>query len=94
MAHLPQHKEGCTMRIRIYTCCEKKLIGEYNVKSVFEPSFYHRNVPYISGRRCAKILNELYPHYKVEKEQLVFEKVETGFTLIQYLHRSGTLINL
>ena len=44
------------MRIRIYTCCEKKLIGEYNVKSVFEPSFYHRNVPYISGRRCAKIL--------------------------------------
>ena len=82
------------MRIRIYTCCEKKLIGEYNVKSVFEPSFYHRNVPYISGRRCAKILNELYSHYKVEKEMLLFEKVETGFILSQYLHRSGTLINL
>ena len=82
------------LRVRIYTCCKKKLIGEYNVRSVFEPSFYHRNVPYISGRRCAKILNELCPYYKIEKEMVVFEEVKTGFTLSQYLHRSGTLINL
>lgn len=79
-------------KVRIYTIGKTKLIAELNVKNTYESSFYFSPMPTISGRRCTKILNELYPHYKADDVQLVFEWVDSGFTWVQGLYRDGTIL--
>ena len=81
------------MRIRIYKISNKELIGEYNLRSTFEGTFYHRNMPTISAKRCKKILDSVCPHMKIESEMFVLENVKTGHTGIQSIYRNGTIIN-
>lgn len=81
------------MKIAIYTIGKKKLIGTYNVKKVYDSSFYHRNMLTLSAKRCSEILNAISPNYKIESELLVFENVETGYTGTQKVYRNGTILN-
>lgn len=81
------------MKIKIFTVGKKKLVGEYNVRSVYEGSFYHRNMPVLSARRCREILNTVYPNFKAESALFVIENVETGYTGSQNIYRKGTVLN-
>ena len=81
------------MRIRIYTVGKKEFIGEYRVKSVYESTFYHKNMPILSAKSCREILNKVYPHFKADKELFVFENVDTGYTGVQHIYRRGTILN-
>lgn len=81
------------MKINIYTIGKQKLIGTYNVKSVYDSSFYFRNMPTLSAKRCREILNIVSPNYKSSSETLVFENVETGYIGVQTIHRNGTILN-
>ena len=81
------------MTVNIYTIGKKKLIGTYNVRNIYESSFYFRNMPTLSTKRCKEILNSISPNFKIESDTLVFENVETGYTGIQNLHRNGTILN-
>jgi hypothetical protein len=81
------------MTVNIYTIGKKKLIGTYNVKSTYESSFYFRNMPTLSAKRCREILNSVSPHYKIESETFVFEDTKTGYTGVQKVHRNGTILN-
>lgn len=87
------------MKVRIYERGNTRngntpqLLREYNVRNVYESSFYFRPVPTLSAKRCRGILNELFPHFKAEKELLLFENVETGYKWLQELHRNGTILN-
>lgn len=81
------------MLINIYTIGKKtKLAENLRVKSCYS-EVYYRNMPTLSGKRCREILNKLYPHFKAEKETLVFENVKTGYTGLQTLYRNGTILN-
>ncbi len=79
-------------KVKIYTIGKAELIAEVNVKNVYEDSFYHRNMPTLSARRCKQILNDIYPHFKADGITLVFEYVDSGFTWTQQLHRNGTIL--
>lgn len=81
------------MKVNIYTIGKKKLIGTYNVRNVYDSSFYFRDMPTLSAKRCREILNIVSPNFKIESQTLVFENVETGYTGVQKLHRSGTILN-
>ena len=81
------------MKIKIYKVGKTELIGEYNVKSVYDSRFYHRNMPTLSAKRCREILNAVCPHFKVESELFVIENVKTGYTGIQKIFRNGTILN-
>lgn len=63
------------MRIRIYTIAKRQLLVEYNVRSSYESTFYHRNMPTLSAKRCRQILDTVSPHFKVESELFAFENV-------------------
>jgi len=86
-------KVGGNMKVNIYTISKKKLIGTYNVKNVYESSFYFRNMPTLSAKRCREILNIVSQNYKIESETFVFENAETGHTGVQKVHRGGTILN-
>ncbi|SEU08960.1 hypothetical protein SAMN05443270_3055 [Lacrimispora sphenoides] len=81
------------MKVNIYTIGKKTLIGTYNVKYVYDSSFYFRGMPTLSAKRCREILNIVSPNFKIESETLVIENVETGHTGIQKIHRGGTILN-
>ena len=81
------------MRIRIYTIAKRQLLVEYNVRSSYESTFYHRNMPTLSAKRCRQILDTVSPHFKVESELFAFENVNTGYTGMQKIHRQGTILN-
>jgi hypothetical protein len=81
------------MTVNIYTIGKKKLIGTYNVKSVYDSSFYFRSMPTLSAKRCIEILNIVSPNYKIDSELLVFENVKTGYIGVQKIHRNGTILN-
>ena len=80
-------------KLNIYTLGKKKLVWSGNVKNVYESSFYFRTMPTLSTRRCASILNDLHPQLKAEKETLVFEWIDNGYTGMQELYRKGTVLN-
>lgn len=81
------------MLLNIYTIGKKtKLAENLKVKNSYS-EVYYRNMPTLSGKRCRTILNRLYPHFKAEKELLVFEDAKTGYTGVQTLHRNGTILN-
>lgn len=81
------------MRIRIYTIAKRQLLVEYNVRSSYESTFYHRNMPTLSAKRCRQILDTVSPHFKVESELFTFENVKTGYTGMQKIYRQGTILN-
>lgn len=81
------------MTVNIYTIGKKELIATYDVKSVYDSNFYHRNMPTLSAKRCREILNIVSPNYKTSSERLVFENVETGHTGTQEVNREGTILN-
>ena len=80
------------MKIRIYTI-KKEFLCECNSRNVFEDSFYHKPMPALSQRKCSGILDSISPHFKIEKEFLLFEDVMTGHIGCQYLYRKGTILN-
>lgn len=81
------------MKINICTIGKKQLIGTYNVRNAYDSSFYFRNMPTLSAKKCREILNIVSPDYKIESETLIFENVETGYTGVQKIHRNGTILN-
>lgn len=86
-------KEGAVMKVNIYTIGKKQLIGTYNARDTYESSFYFRNMPTLSAKTCSKVLNSISPNFKISSKTLVFENAETGYTGLQELHRSGTILN-
>lgn len=81
------------MKVNIYTIGKERLIGTYNVRSSYDSSFYFRNMPTLSAKRCREILNIVSPNHKIESETLIFENVETGYTGVQKVYRNGTILN-
>lgn len=82
------------MIINIYTIGKREKIAEnLKVKSAYDDKFYKRNMPTLSARRCKMILNKLYPHFKADGTQLIFEDVKTGYIGTQTLYRNGTILN-
>lgn len=81
------------MKVNIYTIGKKQLIGTYNVRNVYDSSFYFREMPTLSANRCREILNIVSPNFKIESATLVIENVETGHTGIQKIHRGSTILN-
>ena len=81
------------MTVNIYTIGKKKLIGTYNVKSVYDSNFYFRDMPTLSAKRCKEMLSIVSPNYKIDSEMLVFENVSTGHIGVQKIHRNGTILN-
>lgn len=82
------------MIINIYTIGKREKIAEnLRIKSVYDDRFYKRNMPTLSARRCKMILNKLYPHFKADGAQLIFEDVKTGYIGTQTLYRNGTILN-
>lgn len=81
------------MRVNLYTIGKKQLIGTYEARNTYDSSFYFRNMPTLSTKKCREILNAVSPNCKIESKTLVFEDVETGYTGVQELHRSGTILN-
>ena len=87
------------MRVKIYelangrTNYENNFVCEINVKNQYESSFYFRDMPTIGERTCKKILNTLYPNFKVDGIELLFEDSKTGHRGIQKLYRNGTILN-
>jgi len=81
------------MKVNIYTIGKKQLIGTYDARNAYDTSFYFRNMPTLSVKKCREILNIVSPNFKIESETLVFENAETGYTGIQKVHRGGTILN-
>lgn len=81
------------MRVNLYTIGKKQLIGTYEARNAYDSSFYFRNMPTLSAKKCREILNAVSPNCKIESKTLVFEDVETGYTGVQELHRGGTILN-
>lgn len=81
------------MKIRVYKKGKTELVGEYNVRNVYDSRFYHRNMPTLSVKRCREILDSVSPYFKIESELFVIENAETGYTGIQYIYRNGTILN-
>ena len=81
------------MIINIYTIGKKKKVAEnIRIKNAYS-DIYYRNMPTLSAKRCKMILNKLYPHFKADGVDLVFEDVKTGYTGLQTLYRNGTILN-
>ena len=81
------------MRVNLYTIGKKQLIGTYEARNSYDSSFYFRNMPTLSVKKCREILNTVSPNCKIKSKMLVFEDAETGYTGMQELHRSGTILN-
>lgn len=81
------------MRVNLYTIGKKQLIGTYEARNAYDSSFYFRNMPTLSAKKCREVLNAVSRNFKIESKTLVFEDAETGHTGIQELHRSGTILN-
>ena len=81
------------MMVNLYTIGKKQLIGTYETRNAYDSSFYFRNMPTLSAKKCREILNTVSPNYKIESKMLVFEDTETGYTGTQELYRSGTILN-
>lgn len=81
------------MKVNVYTIGKKKLIGTYSVRNAYDSSFYFRDMPTLSAKKCREILNAVSPNYKIGSATLVLEDVETGHTGIQEIHRTGTILN-
>ena len=85
-------------KVKIYkrpsnaTNYELQLIAEYQVKKVFEDSFYHRPIETLSAKRCREVLNKLYPTSKVNSELVIFEWVDSGYKWGQKIYRTGTIL--
>ena len=76
------------MIINIYTIGKKqKLVENMLIRSKYDSSFYFRKMPYLSGKRCRDILNG-------KKSGLfVLEDAQTGYSGLQELFASGTILN-
>ena len=85
--------EGVSMKVTIYTIGKTQLIGTYDARNAYDSSFYFRNMPTLSAKKCKEILSIVSPNFKIESETLVFENVETGHTGVQEVHRGGTILN-
>lgn len=81
------------MKVNVYTIGKKQLIGTYNVRNSYDSSFYFRDMPTLSTKKCREILNTFSPNYKIGSATLIFENIETGHTGVQEVHRSGTILN-
>lgn len=81
------------MKVNIYTIGKKQLIGTYEARNSYDSSFYFRNMPTLSAKKCREILDTVSPNYKINSQTLVFENVETGYTGAQEIHRGGTILN-
>jgi hypothetical protein len=81
------------MKVNIYTIGKKQLVGTYNAKDKYDSCFYFRNMPTLSAKTCREVLNSVSPNFKIKSETLVFENAETGYTGVQELHRTGTILN-
>jgi len=81
------------MKVNVYTIGKKQLIGTYEARNAYESSFYFRDMPTLSAKKCREILDTVSPSFKIESKMLVFEDAETGYTGIQELHRSRTILN-
>lgn len=81
------------MKVNVYTIGKKQLIGTYEARSAYDSSFYFRDMPTLSAKKCREILDIVSPSFKIESKTLVFEDAGTGHTGIQELHRSGTILN-
>lgn len=81
------------MQVNIYTIGKKQLLGTYTARDAYESSFYFRNMPTLSAKTCREVLNAISPDFKISSKILVFENAETGYTGMQELHRSGTILN-
>jgi len=81
------------MRVNLYTIGKKQLIGTYEARNAYDSSFYFRDMPTLSARKCREILDTVSSSLKIESKILVFEDAETGYTGIQELHRGGTILN-
>ena len=87
------------MKVKVYKLLtsvtdEPVLLAEFNVRNVYESSFYFRPVPTIGARRCRQIINATYPQSKPESMRLLFEDVESGYRWTQELHRDGTILTM
>lgn len=78
-------------KVKVYY--QSELLAEYNVRKVFEETFYHTPIETLSAQRCREILNKIYPHFKAEKVLLTFEWVDSGYRWSQEIYRKGTILN-
>ena len=79
------------MIINIYKIGDKKpIVKNLRVRSIYESSFYFRNMPTIGERTARKIIkeNNLY-----DGCYLIFEDVKTGYKGSQHLYKTGTILN-
>lgn len=81
------------MKVNIYTLGKKQSIGTYNARNAYDSSFYFRDMPTLSPKKCREILNIVSPNYKIGSVTLVLEDTETGHTGIQEINRTGTILN-
>lgn len=81
------------MRVNIYTIGKKQLVGTYEARKNYDSSFYFRNMPTLSAKKCREILDTISPSYKINSKTFVFEDTETGYIGVQELHRGGTILN-
>ena len=79
-------------KVNIYKIGKTELIASFNVRNVYESSFYFRPMPTLSAKRCREVLNTLYPNFKSNSDYLVFEWDDTKFTWTQNIHRQGTIL--
>lgn len=81
------------MRVNLYTIGKKQLIGTYEARNAYDSSFYFRNMPTLSAKKCREVLDIVSPNFKINSKMLVFEDAETGHTGIQEIYRGGTILN-
>lgn len=81
------------MRVKIYTIGKKQLIGTYDARNAYDSSFYFRDMPTLSAKKCREVLDNVSPNFKINSKTLVLEDTETGYTGMQELHRGGTILN-
>lgn len=81
------------MRVNVYTIGKKQLIGRYDAKNSYDSSFYFRDMPTLSAKKCREILDTVSPNFKINSKTFVFEDAETGHTGVQEIHRGGTILN-
>ncbi len=81
------------MKVNVYTIGKKRLIGACDARNAYDSSFYFRNMPTLSAKKCREILDTISPNYKINSKTLVFENSETGYTGVQEIHRGRTIIN-
>lgn len=81
------------MKVKVYTIGKKHLIGTYEARHIYDPTFYFRKMPTLSAKSCRVILDTLYPNGKINDALLVLEYADTGHTGMHNIYRRGTILN-